>query len=167
MRLRHLTHRSPWHMAEQDPRHMARRYARPEKGDYRYKLILGFFILAFLLGFAGVVYFGMHYSTGKLLFWLFLVWTVFFGVTIYGWTDERRYAKYEHYMIPVVFGAVFLLLVALFIAGLVINVPKILSGENMLTDLLATVIVEASLGAFAYFTYVFFIKEYVDKLLRK
>ena len=56
MRLRHLTHRSPGHMAEQDPRHMARRYARPEKGDYRYKLITGFFILAFLLGFAGVVY---------------------------------------------------------------------------------------------------------------
>lgn len=110
---------------------MARRYARPEKGDYRYKLILGFFILAFLLGFAGVVYFGMHYSTGKLMFWLFLIWTVFFGVTIYGWTDELRYAKYEHYMIPVVFGAVFLLLVALFIAGLVINVPKILSGENI------------------------------------
>lgn len=167
MRLRHLTHRSPGHMAEQDPKHMARKYRRPEKGDYRYKLILGFFILAFLLGFAGVVFFGMHYSTGKLMFWVFLIWTVFFGVTIYGWTDERRYAKYEHYMIPVVFGAVFLLLVALFIAGLVINVPKILSGENMLTDLLATVIVEASLGAFAYFTYVFFIKEYVDKLLRR
>jgi cytochrome b subunit of formate dehydrogenase len=70
-------------------------------------------------------------------------------------------------MIRDVFCAVFLLLVALFIAGLVINVPKILSGENMLTDLLATVIVEASLGVFAYFTYVFFIKEYVDKQLRR
>jgi hypothetical protein len=54
-----------------------------------------------------------------------------------------------------------------FIAGLVINVPKIAAGQDVLTNLLATIIGEASIGAFAYFTYRFFLKEYIDKLLRR
>ena len=44
---------------------MERRYRRPDKGDFRYRLILGVLILAFLMGIAGVIYFGMHYSTDK------------------------------------------------------------------------------------------------------
>ena len=146
---------------------MARRYTRPDKGGFSYNLILGVLILALLMGTAGVIYFGLHYSSGPILFWAFLIWTIFYAVTIYGWTDEERYAKYERYMIPVMFGTLFVLLIALFIAGLVINVPKIASGQNVLTNLLATIIGEASLGAFAYFTYRYYLKEYIDKLLRK
>ena len=146
---------------------MTRRYNRPDKGDSGYKIILGTLILALLLGIAGAVYFGINYGSGKFLFWAFLIWTVFFAVTIYGWTDEERYDRYERYVIPVVFGALFLLLIALFIAGLVINVPKIAAGQDVLTNLLATIIGEASIGAFAYFTYRFFLKEYIDKLLRR
>ena len=66
-----------------------------------------------------------------------------------------------------ILGAVFLLIIALFIAGLVINLPKIMSGEDVLTNLLAMIIGEASLAAFAYFTYRFFLKEYIDKLLHR
>lgn len=150
---------------KRDRKHMERRYRRPDKGDFRYRLILGVLILAFLMGIAGVIYFGMHYSTGKVLFWAFLIWTVFYAVTIYGWTGEKRYDTYERMMIPVLYGALFLLMVALFIAGLVINVPKIASGQNVLTNLLATIIGEASLGTFAFITYKYFLKEYVDKLL--
>lgn len=146
---------------------MERRYRRPDKGDFSYKIILGTLILALLMGIAGVIYFGMHYSSGKMLFWAFLIWTVFYGVTIYGWTDDDRYAKYEHYMIPVMFGVLFVLLIALCIAGLVINVPKIAAGEDVATTVLGTIIGEACLGAFAFITYKYFLKEYVDRLLNK
>lgn len=144
---------------------MVRNYKRPDKNDFRCKLILGLFILSFLMGIAGVIYFGMYYSSHKFLLWAFLVWTIFFAVTIYCWVDEDRYNRYEYLMKPIVFGALFLLLIGLFIAGLFINIPKIASGENLVTNLLATIIAEASLGAFASITYKYFLKEYVDKIL--
>ena len=143
---------------------MAKRYKRPDKNDFRYKLILGLFILSLLLGIAGVIYFGMRYNSYKFLFWAFLVWTIFFAVTLYSWVDEDRYARYEHLMQPIIFGALFLLLVGLFIGGLFINIPKIASGENVVTNLLALIIGEASIGAFALITYKYFLKEYIDKL---
>ena len=146
---------------------MARRYTRPDKADFRYKIIMGVFIAALLMGIAGVIYFGMHYSKDAWLFWASLVWTVFYAATIYCWTDEDRYARYEYFMIPVMFGALFLLLIAFCIGGLAIYVPEIAAGRDVLTNILTLLIAEGSLGAFAFFTYKFFLKEYIDKLFHK
>lgn len=143
---------------------MARRYKRPGRKEFRFSLILGLFILALLMGAAGTVYFALSYSENRYLFWAHLIWTVFFAVTIYCWIDDDRYDRYERMMIPVLYGALFLFFIALFIGGLVINIPKIASGDNVLVTVTATVIAEASLGTVAFFTYKFFLKEYIDKL---
>ena len=146
---------------------MAGRNRRPDKNYFTYKLILGVLIVTLALGAAGTCYFAIHYNENRFLFWAFLIWTVFYAVTIYCWVDEDRYDKYERMMKPVAFGAVFLLLVALLIGGLVINVPKIASGEDLITTVSATAIAGLSLGVAAYFIYRFFLKEYIDELFRR
>lgn len=146
---------------------MAGKYRRPDKRDFRYHLILGLFILAAALGLAGMFYYGTHPGENRLLFGVFAIWTLFYAVTIYCWIDEDRYDRYEHFMIPVVSGVLFLLLVGLFIGGLIINIPKIASGEDMLVTVLSTAIAEASLGAAAFFIYKLYIKEYVDRIFKR
>ena len=138
-----------------------KRYNRPDKSSFSYKLILGLFIFSMLMGAAFTVYGLLHYSTDIWLFRVFSIWTAYFGVTAYCWVDEDRYNKYEYVMIPVLFGLLFLLTVALMIAGFYILVPKIASGEEVAMNIAGLIIAEGSFGLFAYITYHYFLRDYL------
>lgn len=138
-----------------------KRYNRPDKSSFSYRFILGLFIFSALMGAAFMVYGLLHLSTDRWLFQVFSVWTVFFGVTAYCWTDEERYNKYEYVMTPILFGMLFLLIVAFMIGGFYVLVPKIASGEEVAMNIAALIIAEVSLGAFAYITYHYFLRDYI------
>ena len=61
----------------------------------------------------------------------------------------------------------FLLAIAVAIGGLWGLVPKITAGEEVLANLLALIIVEASSVMFAVIFYKFFLKDYIKDLMGK
>ena len=85
-------------------------------------LILGFFAAAFAIGFFCCVQF---YGSEPVLFCLSVVWTAFYAFAIWSWLDKDRMERFEAILSPVIFGSIFLLLIALFAAGLWYFIPKI------------------------------------------
>lgn len=140
---------------------------RPDKGDFAYKLILGIFIFAVLLGLAGVIFSARDLGSEKVLFCFSAAWTSFYAVLAYCWTDEERYDRFEYVMTPVVFGLFFLLMLLIAVGGLVVMIPKIAAGEDAAGNCFALLIVEASAGTFAFFTYKSYLEEYVKKIGKK
>ena len=137
------------------------------KKDYRknmtglqYRLILGIFILGFVLGLVLLI---MTFDLRSFMTWAFILWEVLFAITIYCWVDEERYAKYEYYGMPVIFGLFFLMLAAFGIAALVYYIKKFATGDYVWEDLLAAPIALGSVGMFAFFTFRFSLQAYFKK----
>lgn len=132
--------------------------------NFQYCLILGIFAAAAVIGVFCCVQF---YESEKVLFWISAVWTAFYVLTILAWLNRERTERFEAIMTPLVFGAVFLLFLALIAAGGWLFAGKILAGENVLENVLGMVIAEAGLIAFAVILYKYYLREPLRKLTQK
>lgn len=140
---------------------------RPEKGDFRYKLILWIFIVSALLGLAGAIYSLRNLSSARFMFYFSAAWTAFYALMAYYWTDEERYSRFEYIMTPILFGVLEVFLLFLGVGGFTVLVPKIAAGENPGENLLALIIAEASIGSFAFFNYNIYLEEPIKELFKK
>ena len=127
---------------------------------FQYKLILGIFITGLVLGLLLLI---MTFDIGSRMTWVYIAWVVFFGVTIYCWIDEDRYAKYEYYLTPVLFGLLFLLFAFFTVGGLYYGIVSYAREGLSLASLLAVIFGSACCGLFAYFSYVFYLRPYLVK----
>ena len=66
---------------------------RKNMTGFQFKLILGFFILGFVLGLVLMI---MTFDIRSFMTWAFILWEVMLALTIYCWVDEERYAKFEY-----------------------------------------------------------------------
>ena len=143
---------------------MKRQNRRSDAKPFQFRLILGVFITAVLLNLFFVVFI---YEPKEVMFWICLAGAAFFLFTAYCWVDEERYAKYEYYGMPVIFGLFFLMLAAFGIAALVYYIKKFATGDYVWEDLLAAPIALGSVGMFAFFTFRFSLQAYFKKKKRK
>ena len=135
-----------------------------KKKGFQFYLVLGLFVAALAVGIFCCVQF---YNSEKALFCQAAVWTVLYSFAIWCWLDKGRLGRFETIMTPVIFGSLFLLLILFFAAGLWIFIPKIVSGEKVLENILALIIAEGSLIMFAVFIYEGFLREPFQKLTAK
>ncbi len=143
---------------------MSNNNRRRPVGRFQFNLILGIFFVAMDLG---VVFTAVFMESGGWIFWFFVGWTVFYGVAILCWLDDKRRDLFERVMGFVFFAMAFLLAIAMAIGGLWMLVPKITAGEEVLGNLFALIIVEASSVMFAVIFYKFFLKDYIKDLMGK
>ncbi len=137
------------------------------KKDYRknmmgfqYKLILGIFITGLLFGLFLLV---MTFDIRNWMTWVFIAWDLFFAFTIYCWVDEERYWKYEYYLTPVVFGALFLLFAFFAVGGIAYSVASCIREGSSLMDAIGGILGGICCGVFAYFAYIFYLRPYFRK----
>ena len=136
----------------------------PGKGGFQFYLILGVFITAAVLG---LVFCVISFRSDSRLFWVYALWTAFFGAAIWCWLDEERTGRFEYVMGFVLFGGLFIFLIVLAIGGLTVFIPKIRSGEDVIENIIGMIIGEASIVAFAYITYRFLLKERIRELMER
>ena len=122
----------------------------------QFYLILGFFILAAAIGVFCCIQF---YAAEPLLFWISVVWTLLYAIAVWFWLDKGRTVKYEMIMKFVIFGLLFLLMIAFAVAALWVFIPKIVTGVNVLENTFAMIIAEGSLILYAYIFYKHFLRE--------
>ena len=132
---------------------------RKNMTGFQYKLILGIFVTGFLLG---LVLLAMTFDIQSFMTWAFIIWEAFLILTIYCWTDEERYAKYEYYGTPVMFGLLGLLFAALAIGGLYIGAVSN-AEESSLSGPLGGILGSFCCGLCSYFSYIFYIRPYFKK----
>lgn len=135
-----------------------------KKKGVQFYFILGLFVAAFAGGIFCCVQF---YNSETALFCLAVVWTVFYGFAMWCWFDKDRLSRFEAIMTPVIFGSVFLLLIAFLVAGLWIFIPKIASGEKVPENILVLILAEGSLIMFAVIFYKYYLREPFQKLTAK
>ena len=143
--------------------HRQRKNRTHMKG-FPFCLILGLFAAAFAIGFFCCVQF---YGSEPVLFCLSVVWTAFYAFAIWSWLDKDRTERFEAILSPVVFGSVFLLLIALFAAGLWYFIPKTAAGEKVPENLLALILAEGSLIMFAFIIFRHHLRDPLKKLIGK
>lgn len=132
---------------------------RKDMTSFQYKLILGIFITGFLLGLVLLV---MTFDIKSFMTWIFIIGEAFLVLTIYCWTDEERYARYEYYLTPVMFGLFSLFFAFLAGGGLYIGIVSYVK-ESSLSDLLGGILGSLCCGSVAFFSYCFYIRPYFNK----
>ena len=132
---------------------------RRDTSSFQYKFVLGFFIAVFVLG---LILTAATYDLSGYVTWLLLAGDIFMAFTIYCWIDEKRYQKYEHYMLPVLFTLFFLLLIFFAIGGLYMAYLSY-TKDSSVSDALARVFGSICCAVFAYFSFVFYILPYFKK----
>lgn len=132
---------------------------RKDMTGFQYKLILGMFVTGFLLG---IVLMIMTFDIKSWMTWVFIIWNAFLVLTVYCWIDEDRYAKYEYYLTPVVFGLLGLLFAVFAAGGLFYGIVSFIE-ESSLSGLFGGILGSICCGLFAYFAYIFYIRPYFKK----
>ena len=126
----------------------------------QYRLILGIFILGFVLGLVLMI---MTFDLRSFMTWAFILWEVLFAITIYCWVDEERYTKFEYYGIPVAFGLLFILCVLFAAGGLYFALQAVTGEEKSWSDFFGGMGGSACCGMYAYFAWAFYLRPYIKK----
>ena len=127
---------------------------------FQYRLIMGLYITGLVLG--AVLLFAT-FDIRSWMTWAFIVWVAFFALTIYCWTDEERYAKYEYYLTPVIFGLMFILFALFAVGGIYFAAVSCLGEEPSVSGVFGGLFGGACYGAYAYFDYIFYLRPYFRK----
>ena len=136
-----------------------KRNRQSDSKDLSKKIFIGVFAAALILGAVLLV---KTFNIHSFMTWTLMVWTAFFALTLYCFTDEARYARYERYLAPVIFGILTLFLVVLGIVGTVRLIRPLMEGTASASVVAGGIIGAASCWGFAYI----FIRYYVLPFFR-
>ena len=135
---------------------------RKRSFSFSYWCTFGIFIFSILMG---LFFLGYQIYQGDInwMFWYWIGWIIVFGIIAFAWLDNRRYELFEYISKPVIFGIFIIFLGFVMVYGAIYLVPEIMAGDmNSLGTLITC---EICCGAGIVCFYIFFIKEYVNKLI--
>lgn len=143
-----------------------RKLLRPHKDTkpFQYYFILGFIILCALFGLFFVIIMPVTHSMNW-TFWFFIGWTVFFAFLAFCWAKQKRYWKLEYIATPIIFTLFSLGCIAVMVIAFIYLWHEIACGADVVTNIIALVMAEASFGAFAWIFFHFFVQEYVERFI--
>lgn len=132
---------------------------------FQYKFILGIFVTAILLGLFFIIWTLVTNSPIDWMFYFFIGWVAFYLILSFCWVKPERYAKFEYYLTPIMYGIITLFFIFVMLAGFAYEIPLIAKGGDITENIFALIMVEITFGAFAVCLYHFFIQRYIHQLV--
>lgn len=130
--------------------------------DLQRKLMIGISLFCMLIGifFLGVQIYTKDYGY---MFWVFIAWTIIFGLLAYGYRDDKSAGELEYVAQPVAFGILTLLCIAAMIAVPVFLMKGLMAGDT--EDITTLITTELVCGIFGFIFFYFNVKSYITEFI--
>ena len=153
-------------VTKQSQKNGAKKILRPHEGilPFQYYFILGLFIFSSLFGLFFVIILPVTHNMDW-MFGFFIGWTIIYAFIAYCWAKQERYWKFEYIATPIIFTLFSLGCIAVMVFAFIHYWHDIFCGIDVISNISAMILVEASFGALAWASFHYYVQEYVERFI--